>query len=118
MATKLMPVTGMTCAGCEGKVVGALVRAGARDVHADSRRGQVLLDPGQANEAQLRGAVEELGYQAASMRPMALDGGQAAERPSGQWGFLILLLPVICCGGPLLLFAIALAGQLAALLGA
>jgi len=107
---KLMPVKGMTCASCEGKVVDALVRAGARDVRADSRRGQVLLDPGDASESQLRDAVEELGYRAASLRPVPSDGGQAAERPSGQWGFLILLLPAICCGGPLLLIAIASTG--------
>lgn len=108
MATQLMPVQGMTCAGCEGKVVDALVRAGARDVHADSRRGQVLLDPGDASESRLRDAVEELGYRAASLRPVPSDG-QATD-PSGQWGFLILLLPAICCGGPLLLIVIASTG--------
>ncbi len=110
MAMKLMPVKGMTCAGCEGKVVDALVRAGASDVRANSRRGLVLLDPGDASESELRDAVEELGYQAAGLRPVPSDGGQAAERPSGQWGFLILLLPAICCGGPLLLIAIASTG--------
>ncbi len=34
----------------------------------------------------------------------------AVERPSGQWGLLFLLLPAICCGGPLLLIAIASTG--------
>ncbi len=110
MATKLMPVKGMTCAGCEGKVVDALVRAGARDVRADSRRGQVLLDPGDASESRLRDAVEELGYQAAGLRPVLPDSEQTAERASGRWSFLLLLLPAICCGGPLLLIAIASTG--------
>jgi len=105
-----MPVKGMTCAGCEGRVVEALVQAGARNVRADHRRGEVLLDPGDTSESQLRDAVEELGYQAAGLRPMPSDREQAPERPSGQWGWLFLLLPAICCGGPLLLIAIASTG--------
>jgi len=112
---KVMPVRGMTCAGCEARVVDALVREGARNVRADFRRGLVFLDPGDASESQLRDAVEELGYQAASLRP-ALAVGElavgepAAERPSGRWGLLFLLLPAICCGGPVLLVAIASTG--------
>jgi copper chaperone CopZ len=106
-----MPVKGMTCADCQDRVADALGRAGARDVRVDYRRGQVLLDPVDADESRLRIAVEELGYRTASLRPVPSDGAQTAERPSsGQWSFLLLLLPLICCGGPLLLIAIASSG--------
>ncbi len=111
MARKLMPVTGMTCADCQAKVTDALVRAGAREVQVNHRRGEVVLDPAAATEERLRGAVEELGYRTGSLRavPATADAGRY-ERSSGSWGFLVLLLPLVCCGGPLLLIAIAASG--------
>ncbi len=111
MGRKLMPVTGMTCADCQGRVTDALVQAGARDVRVNYRLGQVQLDPAAATEERLRSAVEELGYRAGSLRavPAAAEAGRD-EKSSGAWGFLFLLLPVLCCGGPLLLVAIVASG--------
>ncbi len=111
MATKLMPVTGMICADCQAKVTEALVQAGARDVRVNYRLGQVSLDPAAATEERLRSAVEELGYRTGSFRavPAPTEAGRD-ERSSGSWGFLVLLLPLVCCGGPLLLVAIAASG--------
>ncbi len=111
MATKLMPVKGMTCTDCQAKVTDALERAGAREVRVNYRLGQVQLDPATATEERLRSAVEALGYQTGSLRtvPATAEAGRD-ERSSGSWGFLILLLPLVCCGGPLLLVAIAASG--------
>ncbi len=111
MATKLMPVKGMTCADCQAKVTDALVRAGAREVRVNYRLGRVQFDPGAASEERLRSAVEELGYRTGSLRavPAPTEVGRD-ERSSASWGFLVLLLPLVCCGGPLLLVAIAASG--------
>ncbi len=111
MGRKLMPVKGMTCADCQSRVTDALVRAGARDVRVNYRLGQVQLDPAAATEDHLRSAVEELGYRTESLRavPAATEAGRD-ERSSGAWGFLLLLIPVICCAAPLLLIAILASG--------
>ncbi len=111
MATKLMPVEGMTCADCQAKVAATLVRAGAREVRVNYHLGQVQLDPAGATEERLRNAVEELGYRTGTLRsvPATTEAGRD-ERSSGSWGFLVLLLPLVCCGGPLLLVAIAASG--------
>ncbi len=104
---KLMPIQGMTCADCQAKVTEALVRAGARDVRVDYRLGEVRLDPAASTEERLRSAVEELGYRAGSLRAVPATEAGRDERSSSSWGFLVLLLPLVCCGGPLLLVAIA-----------
>ncbi len=105
-----MLVKGMTCPACERQIVDALVRTGARDVRADSRRGEVVLDPGNASEGQLREAVDALGYRAAALQ--SLPSEPIARPPTGsdQWTALWLLLPAICCGAPLLLAAAAALG--------
>ena len=36
--------------------------------------------------------------------------GSTPPEPKGNWSFLLLLLPVLCCGGPFLVLALAAAG--------
>lgn len=105
---KLMAVQGMTCADCQSRVADALVRAGAGQVSVDYRRGELALDPRDADESRLRGVVEDLGYRAGSLGPIPAAVASEAQRP-GSWGFLLLLLPAICCA-PLLLVAIGATG--------
>ena len=110
MATKLMLVNGMTCPACERKVVEALVKTGAREVHADSQRGEVVLDPGDASEGKLRDAVEVIGYRAAAFQSFPSERVAGPQAGSDQWTTQLLLLPAICCGWPLLLAAAATLG--------
>jgi copper chaperone CopZ len=105
MAEKLMLVKGMTCPACEQRIVDALVQTGAREVRADSRRGEVLLDPAHATERQLRDAVEGLGYRASTFQSLPSEPVAQPGSGSGEWTPLLLLLPAICCGAPLLLAA-------------
>ncbi len=113
MAAKLMLVQGMTCPRCEHHIVDALVQAGARDVRADSNRGEVVLDPGSASERQLREAVQALGYRTAGLQSLPMEA-VSQPRPgsnhASQWTPLLLLLPAVCCGAPLLLAAAAALG--------
>ena len=110
MATTLMLVKGMTCPACERQIVDALVRTGGRDVRADSRRGEVVLDPGSASEGQLREAVEAIGYRAAALQSLPSEPVAPPRPGSDQWTPLLLLVPAICCGAPLLLAAAAALG--------
>ena len=109
MATKLMLVKGMTCSACERQVVDALVKTGAREVHADSQRGEVLLDHGDASEGRLRDAVELIGYHAAAFQSLPSEPVARPQAGSDKWTAL-LVLPAICCGLPLLLTAAATLG--------
>ncbi len=110
MATKLMLVKGMTCPACERRIVDALVETGARDVNADAHRGEVVLDPGNASEGQLREAVDALGYRSAAFQPLPSEAIARPQTGSDEWTPLLLLLPAICCGAPLLLAAAAALG--------
>jgi copper chaperone CopZ len=110
VATKLMLVKGMTCPACERRIVDALVEAGPRDVNADAQRGEVVLDPGNASEDQLRGAVDALGYRSAALQPLSSEAIARPRTGSDAWTPLWLLLPAICCGAPLLLAAAAALG--------
>jgi cation transport ATPase len=110
MAETLMLVKGMTCPACERQIVDALVQAGAREVRADSRRGEVVLDPVHATERQLRDAVEGLGYRATTFQSLPSEPVARTRSGSGEWTPLLLLLPAICCGAPLLLAAAAALG--------
>ena len=102
---KLMLVQGMTCPACERRIVDALVETGARDVRADFQRGEVVLDPGSASEGQLREAVEAIGYRSAALQSLPSEPVAQTRQGSGQWTPLLLLLPAICCGAPLLVAA-------------
>ncbi len=110
MAEKLMLVKGMTCPACEQRIVDALVQIGARNVRADSRRGEVELDPTQASERQLREAVEGLGYRVSAFQPLPSEPVAPARSGSDGWTPLLLVLPAICCGAPLLIAAAAALG--------
>src|SRR5919204_776257 len=71
----LLRVSGMTCPSCEHHVERALAAAGAHDVKADFRLGEVVLSaadpPGERRFAQ---AVEEAGYAAGPLqRVSAID---------------------------------------------
>ena len=110
MATKVMLMKGMTCPACERQIVDALVATGARNVRADSRRGEVVLDPGNASEGQLREAVDALGYRSAALQPLPSEAIARPQTGSDEWTPLWLLLPAICCGAPLLLAAAAALG--------
>jgi copper chaperone CopZ len=106
----LMLVKGMTCPACERKIADALVEMGARDVRANSQRGEVVLDPGSASEGQLREAVNALGYRSAAFQPLPSEAIARPRTGPDDWTPLWLLLPAICCGAPLLLAAAAALG--------
>lgn len=110
MATKVMLVRGMTCQACEHKVVDALTRTGASEVRADFKRGEVVLEPGSVSERQLRETIEALGYRAAGLQSLPVEPGVALGARPERWAPLVLLLPAICCGAPLLLAAAAALG--------
>ncbi len=105
-----MAVRGMICADCERQIADALVGAGARSVQVDFRRAEVLLDPANRSEAGLRDVVEELGYPTGELRPAPSEKAPAAASHSDSWGFLLFLLPAVCCGAPLLLAAVVASG--------
>jgi mercuric reductase len=62
MADRLIRIQGMSCVHCETTVAQSLTAAGARNVVADWRRGQALLDATSASDDQLFAAVEGAGY--------------------------------------------------------
>lgn len=81
MATKRLEVRGMTCDSCGRHVTNALASAGAKDVEVDWRRGFATLDLADADEATLRDAVTDAGY-----NPGALAGADAAVLASVDGG--------------------------------
>ncbi len=95
---------------CERRIADALVGAGARSVQVDFRRGEVLLDPATCSEAGLRDVVEELGYPTSELRPVPLERAPSAASRSDSWGYLLFVVPAVCCGGPLLLAAVVASG--------
>jgi mercuric reductase len=67
-----LPVSGMTCPSCEHHVERALVSAGAHDVKADFRRGEVVLTAAdRLDELRFAQAVEDAGYWPASLEPVS-----------------------------------------------
>lgn len=61
----LLPVSGMTCAGCERRIRTALERLpGVRDSAADHQTGEVCvtLDPTHSTPADVRESIEQAGY--------------------------------------------------------
>jgi hypothetical protein len=41
------------------------------------------------------------------------EGSDTSNPKGSHWSFLLLLLPVLCCGGPFLILALAAAGTMA-----
>lgn len=65
MEELLLPVSGMICEGCEGRIRTALERLpGVRDSAADHRTGEVrvTLDPTRSTPADVRESIEQAGY--------------------------------------------------------
>lgn len=81
-----LEVSGMTCERCERHVVGALERAGAREVRADWRRAEaVFLAPNELDLERARAAVAEIGYAPGAIR--FLDPADRTPLPEpGEWG--------------------------------
>lgn len=62
-------VQGMTCLGCENRITGALAGVvGVVSASADHKEGRVLVsvEPSVASEAEMRNAIEVLGYRVVS----------------------------------------------------
>ncbi len=76
-ALQRLPIQGMTCVHCEKTVADALTSAGAGDVRADYRKGEAVLNPGDAHEGELHAALLEAGYQPGRLQPLA-------EEPEGR----------------------------------
>jgi len=67
METTVLKVGGMTCGGCVGSVTRVLKGLpGVVDAQVSLEKGEakVSFDPALANVAQLRGAIENAGYEA------------------------------------------------------
>ena len=63
----VLSVKGMTCAGCEGRVKGALTACeGVTDAHVSQKNGKavVQVEKGKANKEELIKAVEKVGFSA------------------------------------------------------
>jgi copper chaperone CopZ len=68
MQETIIKVSGMTCQGCVNSVTRVLKAVpGVESVNVSLERGEAALrhDPGKADEAELRRAVEEAGFEAA-----------------------------------------------------
>ena len=66
MKTLQLQVAGMTCDGCEGRIGTAVGQLeGVVRTDADHRSGAVIvtIDPGRADEAEVRATIERIGYQ-------------------------------------------------------
>lgn len=75
-----LEVSGMTCESCERHVAGALARAGAREAHADWRRGEaVFVAPGDLDLERVTEGVAEIGYAPGAIR--FLDPAGRTPRP-------------------------------------
>lgn len=67
METVVLKVDGMSCGGCVRSVTGvlkALPGVAAAEVSLEKGEARVSFDPVLANLAQLRGAIENAGYEA------------------------------------------------------
>ena len=68
METTRLKVGGMTCSGCVASVTRALQQIDGVDkvdVSLDQAQASVRYDPARVNEAQLRSAIEDAGFDAA-----------------------------------------------------
>jgi P-type Cu+ transporter len=76
-----LPIEGMTCASCAGRVEQSLNRLDGVEatVNFATERATVEFDPGQVEPEQLLGAVERVGYSAALPAPAGGEGAQDGE---------------------------------------
>jgi len=82
MTRVTLPVRGMHCAACVGKVERALADVPgveAAEVNLATERARIAYDPARADVARLRAAVEAAGYELGDV-PVATDGGGASDR--------------------------------------
>lgn len=83
-----LPVKGMTCEHCEKTVTEALTAAGARNVRASYRKGEAVLDTGGVQESELRAALEQVGYRAGRLEPIAeAPAAPKVVRGEGKHGY-------------------------------
>jgi P-type Cu+ transporter len=75
-----LPIEGMTCSSCAGRVEKSLNRIAGVEatVNFATERATVSFDPGRVDPEELVGAVEEVGY-TASLPESERGGGEAAE---------------------------------------
>ena len=67
METTVLKVTGMTCGGCVrsvSNVLRALPGVASTEVSLEKSEAKVTFDPAIANQAALRKAIEDAGYEA------------------------------------------------------
>ena len=67
METTVLKVDGMTCGGCVcsvGNVLKAVPGVTSAEVSLDKSEAKVTFDPAVANQAALRKAIEDAGYEA------------------------------------------------------
>lgn len=67
METTVLKVNGMTCGGCVrsvGNVLKAVPGVTSAEVSLEKSEAQVTFDPAFANQAALRKAIEDAGYEA------------------------------------------------------
>ena len=67
METTVLKVTGMTCGGCVrgiSNVLKALPGVASAEVSLEKSEAKVTFDPAIANQAALRKAIEDAGYEA------------------------------------------------------
>lgn len=74
MTTQALAISGMTCAHCVTTVTGELSKLpGVQDVHVDLVAGGVsavhVVSDSQLDDAQVRGAVDEAGYELVDTAP-------------------------------------------------
>lgn len=67
METTVLKVGGMTCGGCVNsvtRILKALPGVQAAEVSLERGEARISFDPARASVAQIRGAIEDAGYQA------------------------------------------------------
>lgn len=70
MGTIELQIEGMSCAGCGERLEAGLAGVdGVRSARADHEAGRVRVEATETDEAALRAAVEELGYEVVGAEP-------------------------------------------------
>ena len=90
--TDTLPILGMTCASCVGRVERALrKRPGVltAEVNLATEKATVVFAPGQASHADLVAAVKAAGYEVAEPAAVATTSGDVADASPGGAGELV-----------------------------